>query len=167
MKLYNSNEYRATKQWPYAISAGCVVYRINNGTVEILLLLRKAGDFPQLKDGNIDSYHLPKGHMNIGETLEQTATRETAEEAGVSVEITTYLGARIFDHTHLKMKQSKTIHYFAGLWQKDLESMDAEHTSKLWVNVDDALRLLGAPNPKREDERIKALITFLELSNAT
>lgn len=167
MQLYNSNEYRATKQWPCAIAAGCVVYRINNGTTEILLLVRKAGDFPQLKDGNIDSYHLPKGHVNIGETLEQTATRETAEEAGVSVEITTYLGAKIFDHIHLKMKQSKTIHYFAGLWQKDLEAMDTEHSSKLWVTADKAIQLLGEPNPKSEAERIDALLKFLEITNAT
>lgn len=167
MKLYESNEYRATKAWPYAIAAGCVVYRMLKGKVEILLLKRAAGQFPHLRDGHIDSYHLPKGHVVIGETLEQTAIRETAEEAGVIVEIQTYLGSRSNKYFDQKVQQDKSVHYFAGLWQNDLEGIDDEHSETLWLSFEDALKYIGTHNPKREDLVVERLRKFLELTDAT
>ncbi len=165
MQLYDSNEYRASKQWPYAISSGCVVFRKNDGHLEILLLVREAGDFPELKDGDIDSYHLPKGHVDIGETLEQTAVRETKEEAGCEVEIKTYLGAKLFEHIHFAITQSKIIHYFAGEWLRDLATIDDEHSHKKWYQVSEAITLTQ-DNPKREDLIIKRVQNYLELIDA-
>lgn len=165
MKFYENGEYSASKNWPYAISAGSVIYRLNNKNVEILLLKRAAGDFPYLADGNIDSYHLPKGHVGLAEKLYKAAVRETAEEAGVKVEIQTYLGHKIHDYTdHNGIAHKKTIHFFAGLWQSDLEEIDDEHSDTVWVSLDEAEKLLGKPNPKNEDEVIRRLKKFLELS---
>lgn len=164
MKLYN-NEYRATKNWPYAISAGTVVYRIKDGKTEVLLLKRKAGDFPHLRDGHLDTYHLPKGHVSIGETLEQTALRETAEEAGCEVVLTTYLGTRLHQYTEYNgIIQDKTIHYFAGEWRKSLSGHDSEHSETTWVPLSEAAKLLGDTNPKKEHEIITRLEKFLELT---
>lgn len=165
MKFYESGEYRATKDWPFSIGAGCVVYKIENGKVFVLLLKRSAGDFPELLDGHIDSYHLPKGHMTLDESVMQTAQRETAEEAGCEVEIKTYLGARVNQYTDVGIKRDKIIHYFAGEWVKDLASIDHEHSKKLWVSMEDALKLVGSSNPKREDVVIERLKSFLELSS--
>lgn len=164
MKLYESGEYRSTKQWPYAISAGCVVYRKHNGSIEVVLLLRKAGDFPKLRDNGVDSYHLPKGHVNVGETLEQTALRETAEEAGCQGEIQTYLGAKVNQYEDHGINRDKIVHYFAAEWKNDLGEMDREHSARLWAPLNKAIELVGNSNPKREDEIIQRLAHFLELT---
>ena len=41
------------------------------------------------------------------------------------------------------------------------------YMKELPVTVRRSIELLGLPNPKREDEQVTALTTFLELINAT
>lgn len=164
MKLYESGEYRATKDWPYCIAAGGVVYRMNNRVCEVLLLLRKAGQFPQLIDGYIDSYHLPKGHMALTETVQAAALREIQEEAGCEVELITYLGATLHQYVDQDIPRDKIIHYFAALWQRDLDGMDDEHSDRVWCSLDEAVQKVGDKNPKREDIVLQRLKEFLELT---
>lgn len=163
MDLYPGDEYRATKDWPYSIGAGCVVFRESDGYVEVLLLMRKAGEFPELIDGDVDSYHLPKGHTRIGDTLEATALRETAEEAGCEVELKTYLGSRLNQYVDVGIKRDKSLHYFAGLWKKDLEGIDHEHSDRVWLSLEDAIEKIGGSNPKHEDEVLRRFKKYLEL----
>ncbi len=164
MKFYESGEYRATKDWPYCIAVGGVVYRIKNGVCEVLLLLRKAGQFPQLIDGHVDSYHLPKGHMTLTENIQQTAAREIQEESGCDVELTTYIGATLHQYIDQDIQRDKIIHYFAALWQKDLDDMDDEHSDSIWFKLDEAIEKVGDKNPKREDLILLRLKEFLELA---
>ncbi len=167
MKLYDSGEFRATEDWPYAISAGTVVYRQVGEATEVLLLRRLQATDPGSAGTNAESYHLPKGHVELGESLEQAALRETREEAGCEVRLQGYLGTRYWAAiTSPKngISVEKTVHYFAGLWQADLISMDDEHDGKVWVSIDEAEKLLGKPNPKEEDEIIRRLKTFLKLA---
>jgi 8-oxo-dGTP pyrophosphatase MutT (NUDIX family) len=168
MKLYDSDEYRASENWPYAVCAGCVVYRFNqNKEVEVLLLFTEEPyTDSETKLRYTTQYHLPKGHLESTETLEQGALRETAEEAGVDAKITTYLGTRFWAITHPKHKTyvEKTVHYFAAQWQHDLSEMDDEHDGKAWFSIQEAEEMLGKPNPKGEDEVIRRLKKFLELT---
>lgn len=164
MLFYESNEYRATKDWPYCIAAGGVVYRMHDGKYEVLLLLRKAGQFPQLIDGHIDSYHLPKGHMALTETVQEAAAREIQEEAGCEVELTTYLGATLHQYVDQNIPRDKIIHYFAALWQHDLDGIDDEHSDRIWYSLDEAMQKVGDKNPKREDIVLQRLKEFLELT---
>lgn len=60
-----------------AESAGGVVFHEDN----ILLLKKRNGDWV-----------LPKGHIEYGESVEETALREVMEESGISAEILEYLG---------------------------------------------------------------------------
>ncbi|MCX6804899.1 MAG: NUDIX domain-containing protein [Patescibacteria group bacterium] len=53
-------------------TAGGVIFRIKNGSLEFLLLQDVKG-----------RWSIPKGHVESGETLEQTAIREVAEETGL------------------------------------------------------------------------------------
>lgn len=164
MNLYESGEYRATKNWPYSICAGSVVYKVEDDELKILLLLRKAGEFPQLIDGHVDSYHLPKGHMEIDETVQQTAIRETQEEAGCEIEIQTYLGAKVNQFVDGGIARDKIVHFFAAKWLRDLDSIDSEHSNKVWKSFDEAVKLIGDLNPKREDTIVNRLADFLELT---
>lgn len=167
MDLYESNELRATKQWPYAVSAGCVVYRFDSDSVEVLLLERFFSSNPEYSSGV--NYNLPKGHVAREETLESAAIRETEEEAGCKVVVQTYLGALVRDFTHPShgVYNDKTVHYFAGLWQDDLEGIDSEHDSRSWFGLDEAIKLLRTTNERKEEYLIvQRLQKFLELKNA-
>lgn len=167
MQLYNS-QYQATDSWPYAISAGCVVYRTKKNEVEVLLLKRNPGhaNAPDSKDF---TYMLPKGHVAIGEPIEAAAQRETEEEAGVKVVLQTYLGSQVheFKHPRHLMKNRKTTHYFAGLWQNDMKPMDSEHDASEWMKLNEALEKLSQTTPERKEyEIVKRLEEFLELTHA-
>jgi ADP-ribose pyrophosphatase YjhB (NUDIX family) len=171
MLLYDEGEYRASENWPYAISAGCVVYRYNEGGSYDLLLLSRdyAHNIYSAGDTSRPSYHLPKGHVNFNESLEAAAMRETEEEIGAEVELTGYLGClkQVFDHPRDDKVNDKVIHYFAASWRSDTEKTDNEHDGREWASLTKAEELLGQPNPKGEDEIIRRLKKFLELTSAT
>ena len=86
---------------PEATSAGGIIARTNGNSVEILLL----------RDTRYDSWTLPKGHAEKGETLEQAALREINEEAGVT-EASVLLELGMFRRYVEKAQEWKTIHYF-------------------------------------------------------
>lgn len=163
MQLYDVNEFRASKNWPYAICAGCVIFRKDSSNkVEVLLLKRLAENTHTAED--FVTYHLPKGHNQLNETLLETAVRETTEETGSRVRTQTYLGALNKEYTYRGDFYSRTFHYFAALWEADTGEIDQEHDEKVWVSLDDAEKLLGPPNPKGEDEIIRRFQKYLELT---
>jgi len=89
------------KQKIKTVSAGGVVARRIDGRVEILLL----------NDKNYDDWMLPKGHVENGETLEETALREIEEETGAAdCRIITKLG--VCQRYREKTNEDKTIHFF-------------------------------------------------------
>lgn len=165
MNFYESGEYRATKGWPYSICSGGVVYKKSKHETLVLLVVRRAGDFPQLTDNHVDSYHLPKGHLGLNEKIDEAAAREIAEEAGCKVSLKTYLGAEVHQYTDAGIKRDKVIHYFAAKWLADDGKIDDEHSDRVWVKLDDAIRLLGNNNPKREDVILERLRQYLDLIN--
>ena len=63
--------------------AGGVVIRHNNGVVEYLMVTSNA---------NKKRWIIPAGHVEAGETDEETALREVYEEAGVQTTVLTDLG---------------------------------------------------------------------------
>ena len=171
MLLYDSDEYRASKDWPYAVAAGCVVYeKDRSGEVRVLLLTRNyEHDVYSAGNSNRPSYHLPKGHINHNETLESAAMRETEEEMGAIVKIEGYIGSLHHDFNHPTKRNTtdKIIHYFAARYVKDGEKSDNEHDGREWVDLSKAEELLSFPNTKGEDEIVHRLKKFLELSSAT
>lgn len=84
-----------------AISSGGVVAHVHHGKVELLLI----------RDTRYEDWTLPKGHVEAGETLEETALREIREEAGVTAaRIVGELGTvrRYVE----RAQEWKQIHYF-------------------------------------------------------
>lgn len=127
--------YRATEGWPYHVSAGGVV--VKGGQV---LLLKRHIEPSGLPGG----YHLPKGTLEVGETLEAAAMREIEEEAGVIAEAQTYLGSINRQYELNDKSFDKTTHYFLCQFGKDSESgMDDEHDERAWVDWDEAIDLLS------------------------
>jgi 8-oxo-dGTP pyrophosphatase MutT (NUDIX family) len=165
MKLYESGEYRASKNWPHALAAGCVVYREENGKIDILLLKRNA-HHPNNPEQTQVSYNLPKGHLDAGEAPDAAALRETEEEAACTGEIETYLGAfsRTFVHPKFNIKNEKTVLFFALRWQRDLDSIDNEHDERVWVPLSEAPQLLDNTDSRGEGSVVHRLKEFLELA---
>jgi 8-oxo-dGTP pyrophosphatase MutT (NUDIX family) len=116
-----------------ATSAGGVVHRSEAGRLEIVLVRRRE---PPL-------WALPKGTPNAGETLAETAIRETSEESGLLVEIEEPISAITYFFVHGRTRFHKTVHFFlmhpiGGR----LDDHDHEFDEVSWVEVEEALQLM-------------------------
>ncbi len=128
------------------VSSGAVVYRKPAANhIEVLLLYRRASN----------SWHLPKGTQELGESLETTATREVKEETGVEVLLCDYLGSlpSVFKRNGEQIE--KTTHYFlAEPLEVQTEKHDAEHDEVSFVAIETALRRLKERAVGEEEWRI-------------
>ena len=116
-----------------ATSAGGVVHRSEGGRLEVVLVHRRE---PPL-------WALPKGTPDAGETLPETAIRETREETGLQVEIEEPISSISYFFVHRRTRFHKTVHFFlmrpiGGR----LEDHDHEFDEVRWVPFDDALRTM-------------------------
>jgi 8-oxo-dGTP pyrophosphatase MutT (NUDIX family) len=119
-----------------ATSAGGIVIRFVDGAPQLVVGRRR-------RDRDAITWTLPKGTPNLGETTEQTATREVTEETGLLVDI-----VRPFDDIRYTFVQGrtrihKTVHYFlmvpAG---GDLARHDHEFDEVRWIGFDEAATML-------------------------
>ena len=120
-------------------SAGGVVYRFQDGSMEILLCGRRE---PLL-------WALPKGTPDPGEGIRFTALREVEEETGVSAQIVGKLGriryffTRIQDNTRC----DKTVHhYLMEPIGGDPSLHDHEFDDVRWFSIPQALQVMSYVN---------------------
>jgi 8-oxo-dGTP pyrophosphatase MutT (NUDIX family) len=130
-----------------ATSAGGVVYRLTSAGPEIALAHRRS---PSL-------WALPKGTPNSGETIEETALRETAEETGLAVEIESAIGPISYAFVRGSTRYFKTVHFFlmrpvGG----DLADHDHEFDEVRWVALSEALRLMNYATERDVVEQVEA-----------
>ena len=120
-------------------SCGAVVYRMHEGKRLYLIL--------HYDEGHWD---LPKGHVEAGETEEQTARREIAEESG----ITQLEFAPDFRHViTYKFKRKgklipKDVVYFLAKTEETEVRLSDEHTDFEWLEYEHARRRLTYSNTK-------------------
>ncbi|MGO2660579.1 NUDIX hydrolase [Mycetocola reblochoni] len=117
-------------------AAGAVCWRVGgSGSVKVLLV-----DRPGHND-----ISLPKGKVDPGETLPQTAVREVKEETGLSVVLGQPLGITRYA---LASGRTKIVHYWAAevgagtLRDTDFRPND-EISGLRWVGIEKAKRLLS------------------------
>lgn len=132
-----------------ATSAGGVVHRAENGPPEIVLVHRRV---PPL-------WALPKGTPDAGETLEETAVRETREESGLQVEIEEPITSISYFFVHGRTRYHKTVHFFlmrpiGGR----LEDHDHEFDEVRWVPLAEALELMTHATEREVVHRAAALL---------
>jgi 8-oxo-dGTP pyrophosphatase MutT (NUDIX family) len=119
-----------------ATSAGGIVVRFEDGIPSLVIGARR-------RDRDVYTWTLPKGTPNPGETREQTALREVAEETGLEVRITDELDS--IEHWFIQRgtRIHKTVHYF--LMEPvggDLARHDREFDDVRWIRFDEAPTVL-------------------------
>ena len=108
-------------------SCGAVVYRLENGRLFFLL--------EHMKKGHVS---VPKGHMEDGETEEETAVREIREETGLDVRLDT-----VFRHS-IQYSPSpgvrKTVLFFAAeAATHDMKNQESEVSALEWLPAGQAV----------------------------
>ncbi len=119
-----------------ATSAGGVVVRHRAGVPQLVVGMRR-----RERDGA--TWTLPKGTPDAGETREETALREVAEETGLEVRITGPLPSIDYTFVQSGNRIHKTVHYF--LMEPtggDLGRHDHEFQDVRWIDFADAPGLL-------------------------
>lgn len=102
---------------------------------------------------------LPKGTPNAGETIEETAIRETREESGLEVRIEGPLRAITYFFVRGRTRFHKTVHFF--LMEPiggDPALHDHEFDEVCWVELEEALRIMSHATERRVVEEAAALL---------
>lgn len=125
------------------LAAGAICWREAQGRLELLLIHR-----PRYLD-----WSWPKGKLDAGETLPETAVREVEEEVGLRIR----LGAPLPPISYPVSAGLKKVHYWAA-WAGDQEGRaDGREVDELrWCSPDEAFGLLSNPSDK---EPLEALLT--------
>jgi 8-oxo-dGTP pyrophosphatase MutT (NUDIX family) len=127
-----------------ATSAGGVVHRSVGERTEIVLVHRRR---PVL-------WALPKGTPDAGETLEETALRETREETGLDVEIEAPISDIRYFFVHGSTRFHKTVHfYLMRPTGGGLDQHDHEFDEVRWLQVEEARELMSYATERTVVER--------------
>lgn len=105
-------------------------------------------------------WRLPKGWIDEGETLEETAIREVKEEGGVKAKIIKKIETiRYFYIAPDKGKILKFVTFYLMEWIKDFpEGFDGETSEIKWLSFDKAYKLLSFSNEKQILKKARTLI---------
>lgn len=123
----------------YEKSCGAIVFTGTGDGIRYLLVRNLTG-----------IYGFPKGHMEPGETEEQTARREILEEVGLTVELIP--GFRAEDAYPIPQKENtcKQIVYFLAAYDNQAFSYQKEELSDaLLADYETAMSLFQYPSSKR------------------
>jgi len=109
-------------------------------------------------------WQLPKGHIEDGETVEQTAVREVKEETGVTGRVVAALPE--IEYWYLekgKLRIHKRVDYFLLEYQSgDAADFDAREVSGArWFSWEEGLAKLSFENERRVAEQARTLAASL------
>jgi mutator protein MutT len=126
------------------ISAGGVVYRRVGGEVEVVI----AEQHDRITAAQ--TTRLPKGKIDAGETAEEAAVREVAEEIGVRSRVVSSLGSVQYTYDDSDGPVSKEVHFFLMEWV-DSEALerDDEMDEIYWLSIAEAQQKLTFESEQR------------------
>jgi 8-oxo-dGTP pyrophosphatase MutT (NUDIX family) len=108
-------------------------------------------------------WSLPKGHIELGETAEQTAIREVAEETGIQGSVLAALGSIDYWFVTEGRRVHKTVHhYLMRFLGGELCDEDVEVSEVAWVPLNDLPARLAYADERRLAEVAGELIDRLQ-----
>lgn len=108
-------------------------------------------------------WSLPKGHIELGETAEQTAIREVAEETGIQGSVLAALGSIDYWFVTEGRRVHKTVHhYLMRFLGGELSDDDVEVTEVAWVPLRELTSRLAYADERRLAEVAGELIDKLQ-----
>ena len=134
-------------------SAGTVIFIEDQGVVKFLLLRNK----------NSCYWDFPKGKIERGETLKQTAIRETKEESGLDFDFIPGFVDTIKYSFVTKEGQavSKEVTFFLARAKTMNVVLSHEHTEFQWMTFKDAYQNVTFANSRRLLQRANQLLSFI------
>ena len=122
-------------------SCGAVVFTREGGTVKYVIIRSPEG-----------FYGYPKGHMETGESEEQTALREIKEETGLDVTIVE--GFRTTDeHPHVRPGRptvlKQMVYFLAEYTGQELRAQEGEVTEIRYMTFDEAMAAFQFESSRR------------------
>jgi 8-oxo-dGTP pyrophosphatase MutT (NUDIX family) len=133
------------------ISAGGVVIRRVGGGVEVAV----GSQNDRLT--RVETLRLPKGIIEAGESSEEAARREVAEEIGIDARIVAPLGDAAYRYREGETEVSKRVHFFLMEHETGtLHPQDGEMCGARWVPIDEASRILTFDSERDMVERARA-----------
>lgn len=107
-------------------------------------------------------WSLPKGHIEMGETAEQTAIREVAEETGIRGDVLAALGSIDYWFVTEGRRVHKTVHHYLMRFRGgELSDEDVEVTEVAWVPVKELPARLAYADERKLAEVADELIDKL------
>jgi len=147
--MYNDGEY--TIECLYERSCGAVVFRFINGERRFLLIKNKRSCH----------WGFPKGHVEKGETDEDTAKREVLEETGIRINI--FPGFKHRSEYTIRGKIEKSVLIFLATTEDTQTVIQPEEIEDyIWLGYDSALSTLNYPNDK---EILSFAKTYIDKNN--
>jgi len=135
-------------------SAGGVVLDADQANVALIGRLDRRGRL---------LWSLPKGHIEEGETPEQTAVREVAEETGISSVVLRPLGTIDYWFVADNRRIHTTVHHFLlQATNHELSDDDVEVTEVAWVALDDLDERLAYADERRLVRKARELLSGQE-----
>jgi 8-oxo-dGTP pyrophosphatase MutT (NUDIX family) len=122
----------------HQVSAGGVAFRRGRSGVRVALV----------SVGPKRRWQLPKGHIDPGETPEQTALREVREEAGIATRIVAPIDTIEYwfagTEKERRVRFHKRVHFFLLAYRRgDVRRHDDEVIEARWVPIRDAEEMLA------------------------
>ncbi|NLC32109.1 MAG: NUDIX domain-containing protein [Clostridiales bacterium] len=112
-------------------SCGAIVFRQQDNQLEVLLLKHRAGH-----------WDFPKGHMEAGESEQETALREVLEESGLTVHIDDTGFRRVIRYSPSRGISKQVVFFIARYVGGRLTPQHTEVDQAWWLDPKDALTLL-------------------------
>lgn len=136
-------------------SAGGVIYHYNDaGKAEVALISTRGGA----------RWQLPKGTCEPGETVEETALREVAEECGLRGQCEAYLGAieywywDTYQRTMAELVCKRVDFYLMRMVGGELTNASIEVDDVSWFSLEQALLVLTYPSEREVLNRAIVLL---------
>ena len=124
-----------------------IIYRKFHGNTELLLI----------KNQNGGHWSFPKGHVEAGETEEETAVREIKEETGIDVILDTSF-RRVITYLPKKEVTKDVVYFLAKATSYDYVPQEEEIAKIKWVEINHAATMLSYDNDRQLVSQAKNII---------